>query len=132
MASATERGLVRLASRYPFAETVGRLESAVAARGLTLFAKIDFSGDAAKAGMAMSPALLLVFGSPKAGTPLMVASPTLAIDLPLKVLVSQDAKEQVWASYNSLEYLRNRHDIPENLLKNIAGIEPLMRSAVGI
>jgi len=129
--SVGEPGLVRLTSKYPFAETISRLESAIASKGLTLFAKVDFSGDAARAGMTMNPTLLLVFGSPKAGTPLIVASPTLAIDLPLKVLVSQDTKGQVWASYNSLEYLRSRHDVPDDLLKNIAGIEPLVRSAVG-
>ena len=130
MTPADRNGLVRLRSGYSFADTVSRLESAVESRGLTVFARIDFSGDAERAGLKMDPAHLLVFGNPKAGTPLMVASPTLAIDLPLKVLVSQDSGGKVWASYNSLEYLRDRHHIPDGLLGNIAGIEPIVRSAV--
>jgi uncharacterized protein (DUF302 family) len=126
-----ENGLVQVASEYSFADTASRLESVITSRGLTIFAKIDFSGDAERVGLKMNPTLLLIFGNPKAGTPLMLASPTLAIDFPLKVLVSEDAIGKVWVSYNSLDYLKSRHNIPENLLKNIAGIEPIVWTTVG-
>jgi len=118
-------------SKYPFEETAARLESAITSRGLTIFSRIDFSGDAAKAGLQMNPTRLIIFGNPKAGTPLMIAAPTVAIDFPLKVLVSEDSSEKVLVSYNSPEYLRERHDIPEDLVKNIAGIGPIVQSAVG-
>jgi uncharacterized protein (DUF302 family) len=121
-------GLVQLQSKHPFAETVAKLESTVGSKGLTIFARIHFSDDAAKAGLRMNPATLIVFGNPKAGTPLMVASPSIAIDFPLKILVSQDDNGGVWLSYNSVEYLQNRHHIPDDLLKNIAGIVPIAES----
>jgi uncharacterized protein (DUF302 family) len=92
---ATENGLVQVASEHSFADTASRLESAITSRGLTIFAKIDFSGDAERVGLKMNPTRLLIFGNPKAGTPLMLASPTLAIDFPLKVLVSEDAAGEV-------------------------------------
>lgn len=117
-------------SRYSFAETLQRLESVLQSRNLTMFARIDHSGEAEKAGMKMQPTQLMIFGSPKAGTPLMVASPSLAIDLPLKALVWQDAEGQVWISYNAPEYLQQRHAIPADLVKNIAGIGPLLQSVV--
>lgn len=97
-------------------------------KGLTVFARIDFSGDAGRAGLKMNPTRMLIFGSPKAGTPLMVASPTLALDLPLKVIVSQDNSGKVFLCYNSSEYLKERHNIPEELLKNISGIESIVVS----
>jgi uncharacterized protein (DUF302 family) len=131
VALVTENGLVQVVSEHSFADTVSRLESAITSRGLTIFAKIDFSGDAERAGLKMNPTQLLIFGNPNAGTPLMLASPTLAIDFPLKVLVSEDAIGKVWVSYNSLDYLKNRHNIPENLLKNIAGIETIVRTTAG-
>ncbi len=115
-------GLVNLQSAHSFAETLGRLESTIQAKGLTIFARIHFSDDAGKAGLKMNPTSLLVFGNPKAGTPLMIASPSLAIDFPLKILVAQDDDGKVWVSYNSIEYLKDRHYIPDDLLKNIAGI----------
>ena len=122
-------GVVRVASRRSFQGAFDNLESVVMSHGLTIFARIDFSGDAERAGLTMRPTRLLVFGNPKAGTPLMVAAPTLAIDLPLKVLVSEDERGAVWLSYNSPEYLKLRHDIPEDLLKNIAGIAWIVESA---
>jgi len=122
-------GMVHLRSRYSVDETLGRLEAAVAARGLKVFGRIDHSGEAERAGLAMRPTQVLIFGSPKAGTPLMVAAPTLAIDLPLKALVWQDADSAVWLSYNSAEYLEQRHGIPHDLVKNIAGAEGLLRAA---
>ncbi len=131
MASTAVNGVVQVVSKYPFAETVAGLESAITSRGLTIFSRIDFSGDAAKAGLEMNPTLLVIFGNPKAGTPLMIAAPTVAIDFPLKVLVSEDSSGKVLVSYNSPEYLRERHDIPEDLVKNIAGLEPIVLSAVG-
>jgi uncharacterized protein (DUF302 family) len=115
-------------SQHSFEDTFQRLESTVASRGLTIFARIDFSGDAQKAGLKMNPARLLVFGNPKAGTPLMVAAPTVAIDFPIKVLVSTDKDGKVWVSYNSLEYLRDRHNIPGALMKNIAGVTEIAQS----
>jgi uncharacterized protein (DUF302 family) len=127
----TKSGLVQVTSEHSFADTVSRLESTIGSRGLTIFAKIDFGGDAERSGLKMNPTQLLIFGNPKVGTPLMLASPTLAIDFPLKVLVSENPTGKVWVSYNSLEYLKSRHNIPENLLKNIAGIESIVQTAVG-
>jgi uncharacterized protein (DUF302 family) len=126
--SDSKNGLIRLASEHSFTETLQRLESTVQSKGLTIFARIHFSDDAEKAGLKMNPTSLLIFGNPKAGTPLMVVAPTLAIDFPLKVLVSQDDNGKVWVSYNSLDYLKNRHHIPDDLIKNIAGIVPISES----
>lgn len=112
-----------------FAETVTHFEGLLAARGLTLFAKIDFSGDAEKAGLRMLPTSMLIFGSPKAGTPVMVAAPSAALDLPLKVLVAEDTEGRVWVSFNTPEYLAERHAIPAELVKNIAGIRALVHAA---
>src|SRR5262249_39160348 len=95
------------------------------AKGVTLFALVDHSGEAAKAGMTMRPTKLLIFGSPRAGTPLMLAAPSIAIDLPLKILVSEDSNGKVWLSYNSPEYLKDRHGLPQDLLQNIAIVEAL-------
>ena len=126
--SADKNGIVRVTSKHPFAETVERLESTVLSKGLTVFARIDFSCDAAKAGLEMRPTRMLVFGNPKAGTPLMVAAPTVAIDFPLKVVVSEDGGGVVSLSYNSPDYLMARHGIPEALLKNISGIAPMVEA----
>jgi uncharacterized protein (DUF302 family) len=125
-----ERGIVQVMSKSSFSDTFNRLESVVSSKGLTIFARIDFSGDAERAGLKMSPARMLIFGSPKAGTPLMVASPTLALDLPLKVLVSQDESGRVTLSYNSPEYLKERHNIPDDLLRNITGVAAIAQSVI--
>jgi len=125
-----DRGLAHVASRYSVPETMGRLETLAKARGLTIFARIDFSGDAQKVGLAMRPAQLLIFGNPKAGTPLMIVSPSIAIDLPLKALAWEDGDGKVWLSYNKPEYLMERHGIPKELLKNISAIEALAEKAV--
>ena len=130
MASLPENGLVHLRSPYSVAETLQRLESVLKARNLTVFARVDHSGEAEKVGLKMRPAQLVVFGSPKVGTPLMVASPTLAIDLPLKALVWEDTDGKVWLSYNGPEYLQRRHAIPDELVKNISGIGALLEMAV--
>jgi uncharacterized protein (DUF302 family) len=129
--SMPENGMVHLTSPYPFAETIKRLESLLQAQGLAIFCRIDHSGEAEKAGLKMPATQVIIFGSPKGGTPLMIASPTLAIDLPLKALIWEDGDSKVWVSYNSPEYLKQRHNIPGELLKNIAGIGPLLQKVVG-
>ena len=125
-----DRGMVDLASRYSVPETIARLQSILKEKGVTVFALIDHSGEAANAGLEMRPTQLLIFGSPKAGTPLMVAAPSAAIDLPLKALAWEDAQGKVWLSYNAPEYLQQRHGIPADLLKNIAGPAALLHKAV--
>src|SRR5579864_4053303 len=130
MATSPDNGMVHLSSPYKVPETLRRLESVLQSRALAVFARIDHSGEAEKVGMKMHPTQLILFGSPKAGTPLMVASPTLAIDLPLKALVWEDGGSKVWISYNSAEYLKQRHNIPDKLVKNIAVIGPLLQSVV--
>ncbi len=130
MPSLPDNGLVHLRSPYSVPETVKRLESVLQARNLTVFAVVDHSGEAEKVGLMMRPTQLIIFGSPKAGTPLMVASPTLAIDLPLKALVWEDADGKVWLSYNSPEYFKQRHNVPDELVKNIAGVGALLEKAV--
>lgn len=131
MPPSPDNGMVHLSSPHSVPETLRRLDSILLSRGLTVFARIDHSGEAEKVGMKMYPTKLIIFGSPKGGTPVMVASPTLAIDLPLKALVWEDAGGKVWLSYNSPEYLKKRHNIPDELVKNIAVIGPLLQSVVG-
>ncbi len=126
----TDNGLIHISSPYSVSETTARLEAALQSKGIALFCHIDHSGEAEKIGMSMHPTQLLIFGNPKGGTPLMLASPTVAIDLPLKALIWQDAENKVWISYNSPEYLQQRHTIPPELLKNIAIIGPLLQSSV--
>jgi uncharacterized protein (DUF302 family) len=122
-------GMVHIYSHHSVQETVQRLESTLRTRGLTIFCHVDHSGEAEKVGLKMRPTQLLVFGSAKAGTPLMVASPTLAIDLPLKALAWEDADGAVWLSYNNPEYLQQRHNVPHDLIKNIAGAAALLQKA---
>jgi uncharacterized protein (DUF302 family) len=123
-------GMIDVSSRYSVPETLARLQVILKEKGITVFALIDHSGEAEKAGLHMRPTQLLIFGSPKGGTPLMVAAPRLAIDLPLKALAWQDEQGQVWLSYNSSEYLQERHGFPASLVKNIAGIAALVQKAV--
>ena len=130
MASLPDNGLIHLRSPYSVPETLKRLQSVLQAKNLDVFARVDHSGEAEKVGLKMRPTQLIVFGSPKAGTPLMVASPTLAIDLPLKALAWEDADGQVWLSYNNPEYLKQRHNVPDELVKNIAGVGALLEKAV--
>jgi uncharacterized protein (DUF302 family) len=125
-----DNGLIHLRSPRTALETLARLEAIVQSKGLAILARIDHSGDAAKAGLTLRPTKLLIFGNAKSGTPLMIASPSLAIDLPLKALVWQDDEEKVWLSYNSPNYLKERHAIPDNLLQNIAGIGAICLEAV--
>ena len=130
MASIPDNGIIHLKSPYSVPETIKRLESVLSAKNLTVFARVDHSGEAEKVGLTMRPTQLIIFGSPKAGTPLMVASPTLAIDLPLKALVWEDAEGKVWLSYNSPDYLPRRHEIPAELVKNIAGAGAVLEKAI--
>ena len=129
MATAANNGIVNLASNHSVDQTVEKLTSLLQAKGVTLFALVNHSGEAEKVGMKMRPTKLLIFGSPKAGTPLMQAAPSIAIDLPLKVLVWEDTGGKVWLSYNSPEYLEQRHGLPHELLQNIAVVAPLAAKA---
>lgn len=122
-------GIVTIASHHSVDETVEELKEILQAKGVMLFALVDHSGEAAKAGLTMPPTKLVIFGSPKAGTPLMLASPSAAIDLPLKILVAQDAEGKVWVSYNSPDYLAARHALPNDLLPNIAVVGALAKKA---
>jgi uncharacterized protein (DUF302 family)/uncharacterized membrane protein YidH (DUF202 family) len=123
------KGIIDRPSNHTVEQTVERLKNILQSKGVTLFALVDHSGEAEKAGMKMRPTKLLIFGSPKAGTPLMLAAPTIAIDLPLKILVWEDVQGKVWVSYNSPEYLKDRHGLPPGLLQNIAVVETLAAKA---
>ena len=125
-----DNGMVHLSSPHTVPDTVERLESLLQKQGLKVFGRIDHSGEAEKAGLKMRPTQLIIFGSPKAGTPLMIAAPTLAIDLPLKALIWEDNSGKVWLSYNSADYLKQRHNIPDDLVRNIAGVATLLQKAV--
>ena len=119
----TNRGIIDKPSNHSVEQTVEKLKSILQSKGVTLFALVDHDGEAKKVGMKMRPTKLLIFGSPKAGTPLMLAKPSIAIDLPLKILVWEDRQGKVWVSYNSSDYLKERHDLPQELLQNIAVVE---------
>jgi len=123
------KGIIDTPSNHSVDQTVERLKGILEAKGVTLFALVDHSGEAARVGMKMRPTKLLIFGSPKAGTPVMLAAPSSAIDLPLKILIREDNHGKVWVSYNSPEYLRERHDVPKELLQNIAVVETLAAKA---
>jgi len=123
-------GLVVVRSRHSVDETVQRLQAAFIGKGIQVFAVIDHSGEAEKVGLKMRPTKVLIFGSPKGGTPLMVAAPSLAIDLPMKALVAEDAGGEVWVTYNSPDYLQERHGVPADLIKNLAGAGALIEKAV--
>jgi uncharacterized protein (DUF302 family)/uncharacterized membrane protein YidH (DUF202 family) len=122
-------GITNKASNHSVDQTVEKLKTILQSKGVTLFALVDHSGEAEKVGMKMRPTKLLIFGSPKAGTPLMLASASIAIDLPLKILVWEDAQGKVWISYNSPDYLKERHGLPQELLQNIAVVETLAAKA---
>jgi uncharacterized protein (DUF302 family) len=122
-------GIIDISSNHSVDETVERVKGILQAKGITLFALVDHSGEAAKAGMKMRPTKLFIFGNPKGGTPVMLAAPSAAIDLPLKILVWEDVQGKVWITYNSPGYLQKRHNIPPDLLPNIAVIEALAAKA---
>jgi uncharacterized protein (DUF302 family) len=123
-------GIVNAPSPFPVDTTVARLQEAIRSRGMTLFAHIDHGAGAREAGLRMQPAHVLIFGRAQAGTPLMVARPLLALDLPLKALVWEDAENKVWISYDSPEFLAQRHSIPAELVKNISGVAPVVATAL--
>jgi len=122
-------GIVDIRSSHTVDATVAKLSGIIEAKRMTVFAVVDHSGEAAKVGLSMRPTKLLIFGSPKAGTPLMLAAPSIAIDLPLKILVWEDENSQTWVSFNTPEYLRDRHRLPPELMANIAAIELLAAKA---
>jgi uncharacterized protein (DUF302 family) len=128
-ASAPVAGLRILPTQRSVADALQRVQSLARARGLTVFAQIDFSGDAERAGLALRPTGLVILGNPKAGTPLIDATPTAAIDLPLKILAWQDATGQSWVAYNESEYVQARHGFAPELMKNIAALGALAAAA---
>lgn len=125
-----ENGLIQVASRYPVEETVRKLITSLEGKGMKIFAVIDHSGEAEKAGLTMPPTKVVIFGSPKGGTPLMVAAPSLAIDLPLKALVAEGVNSKVSVTYNAPSYLQERHGVPADLIENIARVGALIAHAV--
>ncbi len=129
MTAINTNGIVDIPSQHSVDETVEKLRGMLAAKGVALFAVIDHSGEAAKAGLTMPNTKLLIFGSPKAGTPVMLAAPSIAIDLPLKILAWEDAGGKAWLSYNSPQYLQQRHQVPDDLLNILAGVETLAANA---
>ncbi len=129
MALETNNGIINKLSNHSVEQTVERLKNILQSRGVTLFALVDHSGEAEKVGISMLPTKLLIFGSPRAGTPLMLAAPSIAIDLPLKILIWEDSQGKVWISYNSPDYIKQRHGLPQELLQNIAIVETLAAKA---
>ena len=129
MTLSSGNGIVDIPSKHSVDETVEKLKGILEAKGVTLFALVDHSGEAEKVGLKMRPTKLLIFGNPKGGTPLMVAAPSVAIDLPLKILIWEDGAGKVWVSYNSPAYLQERHGVPQDLLQNISVVETLAAKA---
>jgi uncharacterized protein (DUF302 family) len=124
-----DHGIVRIASQHTVAETMDRIESLLKQRGILVFARIDFSADAGRAGLSMRPEQLLIFGNPKAGTPLMLAAPVAGLDLPLKALVWEDADGRVWIAYNDPQYVVRRHALAATLSANLAAAVPILEQA---
>src|SRR5580700_5126979 len=129
MALNAKSGIVDVASKHTVDETVEKLKGILQAKGVTLFALVDHSGEAEKVGLKMRATKLMILGTPKAGTPLMVAAPSVAIDLPLKILIWEDAQGETWVSYNSPDYLQERHGLPQELMQNISGVGALAAQA---
>ena len=124
----TNNGIVNKPSHHSVDETLSKLQTILQAKGIAVFALVDHSGEAAKVGMKMRPTKLLIFGNPKGGTPLMLAAPSIAIDLPLKILIWEDGQGKTWVTYNTAEYLTERHELPANLAQNIAFLATLAAS----
>lgn len=129
MNNAHANGLIHLPSRHSVDDTVQRLQTLLQEKNITIFALVDHSGEAAKVGLQMRPTKLVIFGNPKGGTPLMQAAPTVAIDLPLKALVWEDAEGKIWLSYNDPAYLQHRHEFPEALIGNLSAVNGLLARA---
>ena len=128
-AGSSDQGIVQIPSHHSVSATTDRLESLLRERGMIIFARIDFSGDAARAGLAMRPEQLLIFGNPKAGTPLLQAAPTAGLDLPLKALIWEDAEGHVRIAYNDPQYIVRRHELPAVFSTNFAAALPLLEKA---
>jgi uncharacterized protein (DUF302 family) len=124
-----DHGIVRILSQHAVSVTMDRIESLLKERGILVFARIDFSADAARAGLSMRPEQLLIFGNPKAGTPLMLAAPVAGLDLPLKALVWEDADARVWIAYNDPQYVVRRHALASTLSANLAAAVPILEHA---
>jgi uncharacterized protein (DUF302 family) len=124
-----DTGVTRISSRHPVAQTMERLESRLRERGVMIFARIDFSGDAARAGLTMRPEQMLIFGNPKAGTPLMQSVPAAGLDLPLKALIWEDAEGHTQIAYNDPQYIIRRHGLDAALAANLAAVVPLIERA---
>lgn len=124
-----KNGIVDVSSNHSVDRTVDKLKGILQSKGITLFVVIDHSGEAAKVGIKMPPTKLLIFGNPKGGTPPMLAAPSIALDLPLKILVWEDSQGKVWLSYNSPEYLKERHRLPQDLVQNISAAKALATAA---
>src|SRR5580698_7408214 len=129
MSTSSIPGFISKLSPHSVPETIQRLCALLKSKGVAIFALIDHSGEAEKVGLKMRPAQLLIFGNPKGGTPLMLAAPSTAIDLPLKILVAEDSQGKVWISYNSPDYLKELHGFPDNLVPNIAVVQALATAA---
>jgi uncharacterized protein (DUF302 family) len=128
---AAGKGVISKPSRYSVAETLDRLAVLLESKNIKVFARVDHSGEAHSAGLSMPPTEVLIFGNPRAGTPIMLAEPTIAIDLPLKALAWQDQDGKVWLSFNSPAYLGERFQLGPDVLKGIAGVEALIDQIVG-
>lgn len=126
---AADNGLTTVPSSYSVSDTVGRIESSLKEKSIVVFASIDHQAEAAKEGLTMRASRLLIFGNPKAGTPLMKAAPTIGIDLPLKALVWEDDNGKIWLSYNRPDYLQQRHGLSSELIKPLAGVGALIEKA---
>jgi uncharacterized protein (DUF302 family) len=127
--AASESGVVRVASSHTVAQTVERLEGLLKERGILIFARIDFSGDAGRSGLAMRPEQMLIFGNPRAGTPLMQAEPAAGLDLPLKALVFEEASGRTWIAWNDPQYIVRRHGLPAALAASLGAVVPLIERA---
>ena len=123
-------GIISKASKYSVPETLDRVDALLRSKGIKIFVRVDHSGEAEKAGLKMPPTQLLIFGNPKGGTPVMLAAPTAAIDLPLKALAWQDSDGKVWLSYNDPEYLKKRYGLTDDQIKTIAGTGSLIEQAL--
>jgi uncharacterized protein (DUF302 family) len=124
-----DHGIVKIPSHHSVAVTMDRMESLLKERGIIVFARIDFTADAARAGLTMRPEQLLIFGNPKAGTPLMLAAPAAGLDLPLKALVWEDVDGRAWIAYNNPQYVLERHGLALTLSANLAAALPILERA---
>src|SRR3984885_15959481 len=123
-------GIISKESKFSVPETLDRVDALLRAKGIKIFVRIDHSGEAEKAGLKMPPTQLLIFGNPKGGTPVMLANPTAAIDLPWKALAWQDADGQVWLSYNDAAYIQRRFGLSDDVMKPLVGLGAVIEQAL--